>query len=281
MKQLIFAGIALILLSSCKKKENDDVVEAVNYYDVSYGSNSAQKMDVYLPGERSIEETKVLIYIHGGGWVQGDKSEFNGLLPYFQSRMPDYAFISVNYRLCDTTTFQNQFPTQENDIILAVNYIKGKLAEWKLSNKVVICGASAGGHLSLLHGLKNNSDGLIKASIAYFPPTELDSLYSYSDFTTNLLNVVMDGSPTQQQALYANSSPANYVTSSSIPVQVFHGEADVIVPVSQTYLLQNRLTQYNVANSIHVYSGEGHGFSYNVTLETIEHLEFFLSQHNP
>src|SRR5690606_10005967 len=111
MKLLFTAGILLTLFVCCKKP-SENTVEATNLYDVSYGGNSAQKMDVYLPEGRSIETTKVFIYIHGGGWVQGDKSEFNGLLPYFQSKLSDYAFISVNYRLCDTTAMTNQFPTQ-------------------------------------------------------------------------------------------------------------------------------------------------------------------------
>jgi acetyl esterase/lipase len=66
-----------------------------------------------LPAGRKTTTTKVIIYIHGGGWSGGDKTE---MTPYVDTlkRMPDWAVFNINYRLA--TGAPNLFPTQEMDV---------------------------------------------------------------------------------------------------------------------------------------------------------------------
>ncbi len=66
------------LLVSCKKDDAvvSTQVAASTMMDVSYGTDAAQKMDVYLPANRSVTTTKLMILIHGGSWVGGDKTDF-------------------------------------------------------------------------------------------------------------------------------------------------------------------------------------------------------------
>ena len=279
---LILFLVATIVLFSCKKDEpQPDPTVAKIEYNVSYGSHTRHKMDVYLPANRSVESTKLLIYIHGGGWAAGDKSDFAGAYPTLNATLENYAFISMNYRLCDTVTGANKFPAQELDVIAAINFIKTKLSEWKISNKVVICGGSAGGHLALLHGYKNNSDGFIKGIINYFGPTDMESLYPYSTFTSDLLDHVIGGPPAQEPAMYYSSSPVNYITSSSIPTITFHGTYDPIVPIQQSELLQQTLQNNGVFHQFEHYVGEGHGFSQPITLHSFARTKEFLDIVNP
>lgn len=282
MRILGIISFLLLVTTSCKKPDVTlDAAKNQTLTNVSYGSHSQQVMDVYLPAGRSTSTTKLLVYIHGGGWIQGDKSEFNALYPSYKAQLEDYAYVTLNYRLHDTTTEQYLFPTQEEDIVSALNYIKTKLSEWEISAKVVVCGSSAGGHLSLLHALKNNSDGLVKAAIAYFPPTEMDTLYPYSDFTTGLLEAVTGGTPSDVPDQYFQSSPANFVSSASVPVQLFHGQLDYLVPYSQSILLQNRFLSHNRPCDIHLYPNEGHGFTSNTLTESILSTKSFLETYNP
>lgn len=62
---ILFTG--LVMISSCKKDHVQDQRE------VFYGNDPQQKMDVYLPADRNENSTKVLILIHGGAWVEGDR----------------------------------------------------------------------------------------------------------------------------------------------------------------------------------------------------------------
>ncbi|MEO5562456.1 MAG: alpha/beta hydrolase [Chitinophagaceae bacterium] len=81
-------------------------------------------MDVYLPANRNTGSTLVLILIHGGGWQEGNKSDFDPFVASLQQRLPGYAIFNVNYRLAGNGT--NLFPSQENDIKATVEFIYGK-----------------------------------------------------------------------------------------------------------------------------------------------------------
>jgi len=285
MKKYLLVSLGVLLsclvLIACHKEPTNVTVPASNLTNVMYGNDVKQVMDVYLPANRSVDSTKVFVFIHGGGWISGDKSDFNALYPYFKDKLPDYAFISISYRLCDTTNNTNLFPTQENDVNAAIDFIHSKLTEWKVSDKVVLCGASAGGHLSLLHGYKNNNDHFVKAIVNYFGPTNMDSIYPYSAFTTSLLDEVLGGSPLQQPTSYFNASPTNFVNATSVPTISFHGTNDIVVPVQQAYLLHQTLQTAGVINQAKYYQGDGHGFSILNTLNSIDRTKDFLELVNP
>lgn len=73
----------LIFAVSCTKDDSGSggggttTVAAKTMLNEPYGTDPLQKMDIYLPANRSVTSTKVLILIHGGGWTQGDKIDFN------------------------------------------------------------------------------------------------------------------------------------------------------------------------------------------------------------
>ncbi|MCH7397687.1 alpha/beta hydrolase [Belliella sp. DSM 107340] len=164
--------VSILLTFACSESEepslNLDPSVAVEIKDDPYGNHPRQVMDVYLPANRSKEKTKLFVWVHGGAWTDGDKSEFTQIKPLLETLFEDYAFVSVNYRLYNITTTSNKFPNQEEDIKSMLSYVKSRLSEWDLSEDVVLAGGSAGGHLALLHSYKNNGDGLVKATVAFF-----------------------------------------------------------------------------------------------------------------
>src|SRR5688572_1725107 len=85
---------ACFLLSSCKKDKESAAAKVIT--DVTFGDDAKQKMDVYLPEGRS-EQTPVVIMLHGGGFVAGDKSEFSARAQQFSAK--GFAVLNVNYRL--------------------------------------------------------------------------------------------------------------------------------------------------------------------------------------
>jgi hypothetical protein len=197
-----------LLVQSCQQDKDpiQDKNVALELLDLSYGDHTRQKMDVFLPANRSRENTRVLIWIHGGAWIDGDKSEFVRFKPWFEAVQEDYAYVALNYRLFDVSTGANKFPNQEEDIKLALAFIKQKLPEWKVSENVILSGGSAGGHLALLHSYKNNSDGLVKVAAAVFPPTELFTLGNGNPLISFLIQTVV-GNPQTDKEMYINSSP--------------------------------------------------------------------------
>ncbi len=108
MKLRLTAILPLLLvcfLISCSKDDpgtgggGTPSVAAKTMLNESYGTDPLQKMDIYLPANRSVTATKVIIMIHGGGWVGGDKADFSNMIDSLKKRLPDYAIFNINYRL--------------------------------------------------------------------------------------------------------------------------------------------------------------------------------------
>lgn len=104
-------------------KEDNPIVhptdQDVILENVSYGTHERNKMDILLPSGRNPSKTKILVLIHGGGWIGGDKSDFDVLLntenlENLKKEFPDIAVFTLNYRLA--TSNANQYPAAEQDI---------------------------------------------------------------------------------------------------------------------------------------------------------------------
>src|SRR5688500_14622580 len=89
-------------MSSCRKTINTSTPTSViseTLTNVSYGNHPKQTMDIYLPSNRTTSSTKVLIAIHGGGLISGDKSDLAEHVETLRKRLPGYAIFNINYRL--------------------------------------------------------------------------------------------------------------------------------------------------------------------------------------
>jgi acetyl esterase/lipase len=265
---------------SCKKKDiiPQDQNSPQTIRNVSYGSDPQQKMDVYLPGGRSVDSTKLMVLIHGGGWNTGDKSDFDIFVDTLKKRDPSYAIFNINYRLANPP---NLFPLQELDVKAAIEFIVTKSTEYNISNKIVLVGASAGAHLALLQAYKYPSPVKVKAVVDFFAPTELVSLYTNppNPLVPALLQSVTGHTPSSNPAIYQESSPVNFVTPQSPPTIILQGGLDIVVSPSQSVLLKNELLVKGVAFEYILYPTEGHGwFGANLT-DSFDRILAFLAVH--
>jgi acetyl esterase/lipase len=262
MKKL-FPLFFLFVLVACQKETKTDnqplAEQTIN--NLSYGSDTAQRMDVYLPGGRTTTATKAIIMIHGGAWISGDKVDMNQFIPVIKSRLSEYAIFNINYRLAALPS-TNTFPTQENDVKAAVNFILAKAGDYKFNtDKMVILGASSGGHLALLQAYKYSTPKF-KAVVDFFGPTDMVGMYNaYATGSINQLGIqlLMNGTPATNASLYQSSSPLNFVSSSSQPTLILHGTADPIVPIAQSTALKAKLETAGVYVKMVTYAGAGHG----------------------
>ncbi len=210
-----FTLVFLIIVTSftsCKKDGpilTDPVikVEAFTQLDVAYGSDYFQKMDVYLPANRS-SATAVIIFVHGGSFISGDKSDFTSLVK--ELVRANFAVLNVNYRLVNSAgLFDNpvkhmlsevKIKDQVNDLSSVVNYAISKAKEWQVSDtKLAIAGHSAGASLALLYGYDPLNTNKVKAlanlagaldqtflDIPFYnfllPPAYLEAGYRYTGY---------------------------------------------------------------------------------------------------
>lgn len=280
MKHWPLIALSTLLLTSCQK-DNDPVPDPPlpekTELNVAYGADAAQKMDIYLPPGRNTSTTKVMIMIHGGGWTQGDKSEFTAYVDTLKRRLPGYAIFNINYRLA--TGSANFFPTQENDVKAALDFIYSKRNEYAISDKYVLLGASAGGHLALLQAYKYTSPVKIKAVVDFFGPTELVNMYNNppNPLIPLLLLQVTGGNPTTHASLYQQSSPLSFITAQSPPTIILHGGVDIVVAPSQSILLRNQLQTLGVVHQYVFYPAENHGWTGVNLADSFDKIQAFIT----
>lgn len=275
------------LLTSCQRNDNtlrvireEKNLPAKSTLNVSYGEDTAQRMDIYLPANRSFHSTKSIILIHGGGWNSGSKNDFVSYIDSFQKRMPDYAIFNINYRLVNGS---NLFPTQEKDVKAAIDFVVNNSTEYHINkNKLVLLGVSAGGHLALLQGYKYHNPK-VAAIIDFFGPTDLLTMFQkpWHPYVPFVLQMITGTTPKQNAAVYKQSSPVNYVSANSAPTLILHGSNDKIVNVSQSRSLKNKLDKAGVKNELVIYAGKAHGW-YGATLSnSFDRIESFLKANIP
>ncbi len=281
MKKLLLPFLPVLLIISCKKdtEPSSGTIPAESRTNVSYGTDPLQKMDYFLPAGRNSNTTKVIILVHGGGWTQGDKADFNSFIDTLKKRLPGYAIFNINYRLAASPGI-NIFPTQENDVKAAVNYIYGKRNDYWISDKFVMLGASAGGHLSLLHAYKYTSPVKIKAVVDFFGPTDLIDMYNNPASILAppaLLAGVTGGTPVSDPLIYSHSSPVTYANSQSPPTIILHGGLDPLVSPSQSEMLKNLLQAGGVIHEYVFYPTELHGWGGANMVHSFDRIQAFLT----
>ncbi|MBT8488178.1 MAG: prolyl oligopeptidase family serine peptidase, partial [Gemmatimonadetes bacterium] len=130
---------------------------AGSYLDLQYcGSNSLQRLDVYVPDNSFPRPRPVAAYVHGGSWVSGDKSE-EDLLLWANVRAEllsrGYVVTTLNYRLA-TAAPSTKWPAQIHDLKCAVRHLRADGADYGAdSGDIGVWGASAGGHLVAMLGV--------------------------------------------------------------------------------------------------------------------------------
>jgi acetyl esterase/lipase len=288
IRNLFFVVFVSVLAVSCKKDSSADAggntVQASTMLNIAYGTDPLQKMDIYLPAERTAASTKVIVLIHGGAYLFGDKADFTSYVDTLKRRLPKYAIFNINYRLA--TPPNNIFPTQENDVKAAMNFIAGKTPEYLVSTKFALMGASAGAHLALLQAYKYSSPVKPKAVVDFFGPTNIIDLYDHPGIiTANQVESIVGGTPANSPDIYQQSSPINYATTgAACPTLILQGADDPLVNANrQSAALYGKLQMQLLPVEYISYPGKGHGDDWDSATfqDAFERVEAFLEQYNP
>jgi len=257
---LLLLIVGGLFWGGCQKSETSTILppsKPVEFRDEAYGTDPAQKMDIYLPAGRTTDTTKAIVFIHGGGWVGGDKKDFTQAIDSLKNRSAAYAFFNINYRLA--TADKNHFPAAEQDVKQALEYIWQNTRRYQISNITVVLGASAGAHLAALSAYKHNEKGYIKTAICLIGVYNMTKLYNQAGADLKpVLSILMGGTPQQNPTAYHDGSPVNYVTEKSPPTLVIHGTEDQVAPIAQAEELVQKLKQAGVAHQYVTYKS-GHG----------------------
>lgn len=249
----------------------DEILDAIPYkhLDIRYANNNDQQfLDLYLPPEAKNEKVPLLVHIHGGGWMAGDKRDMQVSM-YFGLLNQGYALASINYRLSGEASF----PDPLMDCKAAIRFLKAQASKYGIdAARVAVCGGSAGAHLALMIALTpnvatledlsmgNSSYGTdVRCAIAAYPPTEISVLLNSDPSAPE--NAFMGGVIDQMDSRQLDmASPCHFVTPQMPPVLLRVGTADTIVPYTQSVLLARRIQSIAGSDKLDfkIVEGAGH-----------------------
>jgi acetyl esterase/lipase len=152
---------------------------------VSYGTHPHQVLDFY--SARSEGPAPLMFFIHGGGWMNGDKGNPDFLTKCLENGI---SVASINYRLIPDAQEQKIDPPVKaclDDCARALQFVRSRAGEWKIDKgRIAGCGGSAGGFNCLwlaFHpdmAAKDSQDPVAREStrlscvVAFVPQTSLD-----------------------------------------------------------------------------------------------------------
>jgi acetyl esterase/lipase len=295
--QLLFSAAAQAQLSEAAKS----AVLISSHYDVlpniTYGvaDNYELKLDVYRPTTAKAP-TPVVMLIHGGGWIRHDKEgEVMSLLPYLEM---GWAAVNVEYRVARVSLA----PAAVEDCRCALHWIGRNAAKYNFDiGKVVVTGASAGGHLALMTAMIPSSAGFdnrcvsqddskwsgpwpditpnVAAVINWVGATDVDDLLHGPNIRSWAVSWL--GSQPDREQMAKRVSPINYVRAGLPPILSIHGNGDPIAPYAQAVRFHEALTKVGVRNQLLTISSNTHGdFTDEQTLEVYRVIREFLLKSN-
>ena len=235
-----------------------------SYTDYSYGDEKRQALDLHLPaGKRG--ETGLVFFIHGGGWVEGDKAIYRDELRKWSEK--GYAAAAANYRYVSETIGVQDIL---DDITAALSAVRTLGLEQGLNlNKCLLTGGSAGGHLALLYAYSQRKTAPVTpvCVVDYCGPAALDDTAfalneGWSPWIQTVLSHCCGKAFTAEnfadaaQAL-KKISPVTYALN-AVPTVMAYGKADDIVPFSQAEVLDRALTHSGVPHDLVIYPNSRH-----------------------
>ena len=256
--------------------------------DVIYGRKDGMALtyDVIKPENAN---GAAVIFMMSGGWYSTWSApervalRFADLLEAGFTVIPLYHGSAPRYKIPDAV----------NDVNLATIHIKGHAADYGVDpERIGVTGGSAGGHLALMVGLATEHvqasaaaddealDASLAAIVAYFPPVDFREEEATA---AGIINEVT------QEELYSRFpalifdeelipavSPINYVDPSDPPTLLVHGDADPLVHISHSIVMNDELKSNNIESDFLVIEGGKHGFrSENSSIANSARLAWF------
>lgn len=241
--------------------------------DLVYGNAGGLDLtlNLFLPPGDTVKP--LIIWIHGGAWLQGSK---DGPSPAQQFVGSGYAVAHVGYRLSQVA----KWPAQIHDCKAAVRWLRANAEKYHLDPKrFAAWGGSAGGHLVAVLGtsggvpelegtcndLKTSSS--VQAVVDWFGPTDFLQMSKFRssiahDEAKSPESQLIGGPIQEHKEVAAKANPIAYVGRGETPPPflIMHGTKDELVPFNQSELLNDALKAAHADLTFSPVNGAGHGF---------------------
>jgi acetyl esterase/lipase len=267
--------------------ENVECPETVCRQEIEYSNPGKYNLDLtYFSRHDSDKLRPAMLFVHGGCWSFGNKAQFYRHAIYLALK---YNFFSacISYRFSHIA----KYPAALIDCKCAVRWIRSIAKEHKIdTNRIAVCGGSAGAHLSAMTALTPGQARYEKGPYSEFSSdVHLAILFNgHFDLTEQLKEHIQDksmydffgGHPWEIPHVYGEASPILWVNEKSPPMLFLHGELDRY-PHKQSIAMAERLDHFGISAEVEIYKGKRHGW-FNSEPDcsvTTERLAQFVEKH--
>lgn len=261
---VLILGIVAYLL---KPKWHDEYGE--RFTDVEYGDMAHNRYDLYLPADAAKNDTLALIlYVHGGSWLGGDKSEHHG--DCYTGVQNGYATATMNYSLLGEENVS--LATMQEEIDACIRHIVGFAAEKGAHiRQMAIAGTSAGGHLAMLYAYGHSHALPLRFAAVKVGPADFRVLFPFDENAkaedTEKFVYSCTGKRVKQSAysrqftdsVKLQASPIHYISdSTALPAIFAYGEKDGLVKPAHYHALKAAYDSLGKPYDLIVFPNSGH-----------------------
>jgi acetyl esterase/lipase len=233
---------------------------------VSYGTDDYQMLDIAYEHDTS-RLHPAIVMIHQGGWMQGDKSSYHGLMARYAQL--GYVTVSINFR----PSGKARFPAAIEDCKLAIRWLRVHAATYGVDpNRIGVTGWSSGAHLAMLLALSDDESGedepyqgvssRVQAAVCVSGVYDL-LMQEQGQFPNREDDAAvvrfLGGTARQRPELAKQASPINYLSTDDPPLLVFHGELDRRIDAEQARQFALALEALGRTDAVQLLPNAGHG----------------------
>ncbi len=267
------------------KNNRADSLSSKVWRDINYVGDGEEyhNLDIYLPkSDNKDQKFPVVVHIYGSAWFSNSSKGFADINTICASLLEaGYAVVCPNHR----SSMDAKWPAQINDIKAVVRFVRAKADKFHLDPSFIgVSGFSSGAHLASVMATTNGVKEATCGDRKYDIEGKLGIFTQESSFVNaccewsgpvDLLHMDCDGiakDPKSPEVAvmgmekegntdsYEMLSALYYVDSEDVPVGIFHGIKDNVVPVCQSERFYEKLQQNHVKSFLVEEPEGGHGF---------------------
>lgn len=228
-------------------------------------ADAALEMDV-CPAEKGDGPRPGVLFIHGGGWSAGKRTQF----AWHARELAKAGFVTAtaSYRLAPA----HPYPAALDDCQYAMRWLRAHAAEWNLDPaRLGAVGSSAGGHLAACLGVRETRVDDVPALRGFSSRAQcVVDVHGVHDFRALAPNALvkstvpfLGGTAEEVPGAWTEASPITFVDDQSAPMMLTHDPKDPTVPYAQSVSFAAALIQAARPVEFLPTPGSGHGFVYN------------------
>lgn len=252
-----------------------------DFADINYAGDDLEghKLDIYLPKDGK-EKHPLIVVIYGSAWFSNNFK--NAAYMSLGKPLTDagYAVACINHR----SSGDAKYPAQINDVKGAIRHLRANAEKYGLDTSFLgVTGFSSGGHLSAMAGVTNDmktrtvgdvtidiegniggnldQSSAVDAVVDWFGPVDMARMENCETVkgADSPEAALIGGAPAENMDMVALISPITYVSESTAPMLVIHGNADNVVPFCQGKYFSEELKKAGKLDKFIPVEGGQHG----------------------